>query len=107
MSQAAPPLSRHELEAQIVKRCWAHEAFRKEFIGDPAGSFAKYLNVPKVVIPPRKVSGPPSAAERESSLAQGPRTNQSTVQMATADKLNRRVGAPATLVLWQFRHRRQ
>ena len=51
MSTAAPSLSRHDLEAKIVKRCWENDAFRKEFVGDPAGCFAKYLNAPKAQLP--------------------------------------------------------
>jgi hypothetical protein len=39
-------LTRHDLEAKIVKRCWEDEGFRKEFTADPAGTFVKYLQVP-------------------------------------------------------------
>ena len=49
MSTAQP--TRHELEAKIVKRCWENEAFRKEFLSDPAGCFVKYLNAPKAKLP--------------------------------------------------------
>jgi len=48
-SEAA--ISRHELEAKIVKRCWEDEAFRREFTSDPAGAFTKYLNIPKASLP--------------------------------------------------------
>lgn len=51
MSQAAPSLSRHDVEAKIVKRCWENDAFRKEFLSDPAGCFVKYLNAPKAQLP--------------------------------------------------------
>jgi hypothetical protein len=44
-------LSRHDLEAKIVKHCWEDEAFRKEFTVDPAGSFVKYLQVPAASLP--------------------------------------------------------
>jgi hypothetical protein len=55
MTEQAPALARHDLEAKIVKHCWEDEAFRKEFTADPAGTFVKYLevpaaNVPKIVI---------------------------------------------------------
>jgi hypothetical protein len=55
MTSRAPALSRHALEAKIVKRCWENDAFRKEFIGDPAACFVKYLNasqaqLPKIVV---------------------------------------------------------
>jgi hypothetical protein len=43
--------TRHDLEAKIVKRCWKDEAFRKEFIADPAGTFARYLEVPAAGLP--------------------------------------------------------
>jgi hypothetical protein len=44
--EAESTLSRHDLEAKIVKRCWENKGFRKEFTVDPAGSFVKYLEVP-------------------------------------------------------------
>jgi hypothetical protein len=55
MAEAVPTLTRHDLEAKIVKRCWEDEAFRKEFTADPAGAFVKYLDVsreslPKIVV---------------------------------------------------------
>jgi hypothetical protein len=49
--QAGSTLTRHDLEAKIVKRCWEDEAFRKEFTADPAGAFTKYLEVPKDSLP--------------------------------------------------------
>jgi hypothetical protein len=51
MTAAAPVISRHDLEAKIVKRCWENDAFRKEFVADPAGSFVKYLKAPKAQLP--------------------------------------------------------
>jgi hypothetical protein len=45
------PLTRHDLEAKIVKRCWENEEFRKEFIADPAGTFSKYLEIPAENLP--------------------------------------------------------
>src|SRR5690349_5475951 len=44
-------LTRHEIEAKIVKRCWEDESFRREFAKDPAGCFTKYLNVPADKLP--------------------------------------------------------
>jgi hypothetical protein len=51
VEQAVPTLTRHDLEAKIVKRCREDEAFRKEFTADPAGAFTKYLEVPKDSVP--------------------------------------------------------
>jgi hypothetical protein len=51
MTSPAPALSRHALEAKIVKRCWENAAFRKEFLSDPAGCFAKYAKTPKAQLP--------------------------------------------------------
>src|ERR1700678_1464408 len=44
-------LTRHDLEAKIVKHSWQDEAFRKEFIADPAGAFVKYLSLPAAALP--------------------------------------------------------
>jgi hypothetical protein len=49
--QAGSTLTRHDLEAKIVKRCWEDEAFRREFISDPAGAFVRYLQIPAESIP--------------------------------------------------------
>jgi hypothetical protein len=51
MADQAPTLTRHDLEAKIVKRCWEDEAFHKEFIGDPASAFVRYLEVPATSLP--------------------------------------------------------
>lgn len=51
MAQQPAPLSRHDLEAKLVKRCWEDEAFRKEFTADPATAFVKYLGMPKANVP--------------------------------------------------------
>jgi hypothetical protein len=51
MVEAGSTLSRHDLEAKIVKRCWEDDEFRKEFTADPAGSFVKYLEVPRASLP--------------------------------------------------------
>jgi hypothetical protein len=51
MTQQAPLLTRHDLEAKIVKHCWEDEAFRKEFTADPAGAFVRYLDVPAASLP--------------------------------------------------------
>jgi hypothetical protein len=55
MANDSEGLSRHDLEAKIVKRCWKDEAFRKEFTANPGETFVKYLEVssaglPKLVI---------------------------------------------------------
>jgi hypothetical protein len=51
MAEQAPTLTRHDLEAKIVKHCWQDAEFRKEFIADPAGAFVKYLEVPAASLP--------------------------------------------------------
>jgi hypothetical protein len=51
MTQQAPLLTRHDLEAKIVKRCWEDEGFRNEFTADPAGAFVRYLDVPAASLP--------------------------------------------------------
>jgi hypothetical protein len=51
MAEAFHKVTRHDLEAKIVKRSWEDEAFRKEFTADPAGAFTKYLEVPKDDLP--------------------------------------------------------
>jgi hypothetical protein len=48
---ATQSLTRHDLEAKIVKRCWENEGFRKEFTADPAGTFTKFLEVPAASLP--------------------------------------------------------
>lgn len=45
------PLTRHELEAKIAKRAWQDEAFRAEFLADPAATFVKYTNVATAQLP--------------------------------------------------------
>jgi hypothetical protein len=51
MTEQAETLSRHDLEAKIVMRCWENEEFRKEFTADPAGAFVKYWAVPAASLP--------------------------------------------------------
>ena|SRR5271170_8308459 len=51
MTDQSSALSRHDLEAKIVKRCWEDDAFRKEFTADPASVFVKYLKVPASSLP--------------------------------------------------------
>jgi hypothetical protein len=51
MANNTERLTRHDLEAKIVRRSWEDEAFRGEFIADPAGAFVKYLNVPAAALP--------------------------------------------------------
>jgi len=43
---AAAAPSRADIEARIVKRCWADEAFRSELFADPAACFVKYTGLP-------------------------------------------------------------
>ena len=47
----APSLTRHDLEAKIVKRCWENKEFRKHFTADPVGVAVKHLEVPAVSLP--------------------------------------------------------
>jgi hypothetical protein len=51
MPDQALSLTRHDLEAKIIKHCWEDEAFRKEFTADPAAAFVKYLEVPAASLP--------------------------------------------------------
>jgi hypothetical protein len=45
------PLTRHDLEAKIVKHSWEDEGFRKEFVADPVGTFVNYLHMPASSLP--------------------------------------------------------
>jgi hypothetical protein len=51
MTEETSILSRHDLEAKVVKHSWEDEKFRKEFLTDPAATFVKYLKVPKESLP--------------------------------------------------------
>jgi hypothetical protein len=51
MAEPISKLTRHDLEAKIVKRCWENEAFRKEFTADPSGTTVKYLGAPAASVP--------------------------------------------------------
>jgi hypothetical protein len=51
MASDVGQLSRHDLEAKIVKHCWEDDAFRKEFTADPAGAFVKYLGASVASLP--------------------------------------------------------
>jgi hypothetical protein len=51
MTEQSLLLTRHDLEAKIVKHSWEDEEFRKEFITDPAATFVKYLQVPADKLP--------------------------------------------------------
>jgi hypothetical protein len=51
MTEAGSTLTRHDLEAKIVKHCWEDEEFRKEFTADPMGTFIRYLQVPRAGLP--------------------------------------------------------
>jgi hypothetical protein len=55
MAEQISTLTRHDLEAKIVKRCWEDEEFRRDFTADPVGTAAKHLavsaaNLPKIAI---------------------------------------------------------
>jgi hypothetical protein len=55
MTEQLRTLTRHNLEAKILKRCWQDEDFRREFTADPVATAVKYLDVsaaslPKIVI---------------------------------------------------------
>jgi hypothetical protein len=51
MAEQLSQITRHGLEAKIVKRCWEDEAFRREFTTDSKGSFTKYLDIPAESLP--------------------------------------------------------
>jgi hypothetical protein len=51
MSEQVSTLTRHDLEAMIVRRCWQDEAFHREFTADPVGTAVKYLEVPAANLP--------------------------------------------------------
>jgi hypothetical protein len=51
MASESEGLTRHDLEAKIVKRCWQDASFRKEFTADPGAAFVKYLEVPVESLP--------------------------------------------------------
>jgi len=38
-------MSRADIEAKIVKRCWTDEAFRDELLADPVACFVKYTGL--------------------------------------------------------------
>jgi hypothetical protein len=44
-------ISRHDLEAQIVRRSREDEGFRREFTSNQSAAFTKYLNVPAADLP--------------------------------------------------------
>jgi hypothetical protein len=43
--------SRHDLEAKIIKHCWADAAFRKKFVADPKGTFIEYTGLAAATLP--------------------------------------------------------
>jgi hypothetical protein len=51
MTEQKSTLTRHDLEAKIVKRCWQDEGFRKEFTADPTAIAVKYLQAPATSLP--------------------------------------------------------
>ena len=44
-------LSRHEIEARIVRKAWEDETFRAELIADPVAVFTKYTGVAATQLP--------------------------------------------------------
>jgi hypothetical protein len=93
-------LTRHDLEAKIVKRCWQDEEFRKEFTADPAGAFVNYLRIPAASLPkvsvhleepgswhivlPVKPASQGEFSERELEMVAGGASTFGCVSMATA-----------------------
>jgi hypothetical protein len=71
MTEPISTLTRHDLEAKIVKRCWEDEGFRAEFIADPAGAFVRHLGIPAASLP-RIVVHPESAGSWHIVLPQQP-----------------------------------
>jgi hypothetical protein len=69
-------LTRHDLEAKIVKHAWEDEAFRKEFIADPAGTFVKYLQAPASSLPKIVVHEEPAGSWHIVLPAEPPNTNE-------------------------------
>ena len=51
MADEALELTRHDLEAKIVKRCWEDDEFRNEFTSDPVATAVKYLEMPANSLP--------------------------------------------------------
>jgi hypothetical protein len=55
MAETDVTLSRHDLEAKIIKHSWDDLGFRKQFIADPKGTVAKYAgtsaaDLPEIVV---------------------------------------------------------
>jgi hypothetical protein len=50
-SDARSGPTRRELEAKIARKAWADEAFRAEFLADPAAAFVKHAGVPAAQLP--------------------------------------------------------
>ena len=46
-----PLLTRHDLEARIVKLCSENDAFREGCVDNPAAAFSKFLDVPRSSMP--------------------------------------------------------
>jgi hypothetical protein len=51
MTSHLEKLSRDDLEAKLVKRCWEDETFRQQLLADPAGTIAKHLRVSPAILP--------------------------------------------------------
>jgi hypothetical protein len=51
MALQTQAITRHDLEVRIVRRSLADEAFRRQFIADPAGAIGRYLQIPAASLP--------------------------------------------------------
>jgi hypothetical protein len=109
-------LTRHDLEAKIVKRCWEDEAFRKELTADPGAAFTKYLalpatSLPKIVIheepagswhivlPPRPANADQLSEEDLEKVAGGAPTLLITLGTAAASGAAGSFGVSAAAIL--------
>jgi hypothetical protein len=51
MADIEETLSRHDLEAKIIKHSWDDPAFHEKFVADPKGTIAKYAGVAAASLP--------------------------------------------------------
>ena len=51
MAEIDETLSRHDLEAKIIKHSWDDPDFREKFIADPKGTVARYTGVSAADLP--------------------------------------------------------
>lgn len=91
-------LRRHDLEAKIVKRCWADEEFRAEFIADPAAAFAKYLRISAARLP--TISVHQETADCWHIVLPAKPASASELADAELEKIAAGVGGPAWLEPW-------